>query len=115
MKQDNTISTGLDALFGGEKKTAVNNKELHPENTVRGHGRPRKGEKPNDIGLEMRTSLIVNKENYDKIREIALTESLTLKEVVNFSFELAIEKYEEKNGKIGEGKRTRKKEELFGK
>ena len=114
MKQDNTISTGLNALFGGEKKAAADSRVLRPENMVRGHGRPRKGEKPNDIGLEMRTSLIVNKENYDKIREIALTESLTLKEVVNFSFELAIEKYEEKNGKIGEGKRTRKKEELFG-
>lgn len=114
MKNNNQIENGLNALFGGEKKSPAESNNLRLEHTVRGHGRPRKDEKPNDIGLEMRTSLIVNKENYDKIREIALQESLTLKEVVNFAFELAIEKYEEKNGKIGEGKKARKKEELFG-
>lgn len=66
-----------------------------------GRGRPRK----NDIlgrrsdGYE-RTSLIINKEKWDKIKEIALIETLTLKEIMELALDGVIERYESKHGEV---------------
>lgn len=111
MKEDN-IETGLNALFNSRSEKPS---EERPQSsfTLHGHGRPRK-EDSADSAKYMRTSLIVNKETYDKLREIALIESITLKDMIHFSFELAIEKYEAKNGKVEIANRDKKKEELFG-
>lgn len=111
MKQDNNIETGINALFGG--KSEKSQQTDMPRITLHGHGRPRRDEASN-VTNWMRTSLIVNKDVYDKLREIAVRESITLKDMIHFSFELAIEKYEQKNGKVELAPRSRKKEELFG-
>ena len=49
---------------------------------------------------DMRSSLILNRPQYAVIREIALRECVTIKDLVYAIFEMAIEKYEAKNGKV---------------
>lgn len=113
MKQENNIETGINALFSGKAEQSQQNEKPRTSITLHGHGRPRRDEAPDDTNW-MRTSLIVNKDVYDKLREIAVRESITLKDMIHFSFELAIEKYEQKNGKVELAPRSKKKEELFG-
>ena len=64
-------------------------------------GRPRKDvpviSKANGYG---RVCNVVNLEKMDKLREIAFRETLTIKQVVEAAFDLAIEKYEKKHGEI---------------
>ena len=49
---------------------------------------------------DMRTSMLVNKHQYAIVREIALREGMTIKDLVFAMFQLAIERYEEKHGKV---------------
>lgn len=49
---------------------------------------------------DMRSSMILNRPQYAIIREIALRECVTIKDLVYAIFEMAIEKYEAKNGKV---------------
>ena len=66
-----------------------------------GKGRPRKGStaaKPSD-GYS-RTSLIIPLAQWEKIREIALLETLRLKDIVELAFDMVIERYESKHGEI---------------
>lgn len=49
---------------------------------------------------DMRTSIIVDKKQYAIIKEIALRECVTIKDLINAIFQLAIDKYEEKNGQV---------------
>ena len=91
-----------------ELLNSIENEDLREELTERlrqkrliGRGRPRK----NDIlgrrtdGYE-RTSLIVNKYKWAKIKEIAFIETLTMKEIVELALDLVIERYESKHGEV---------------
>ena len=49
---------------------------------------------------EIRTSFMLNRNQYDKVREIAIREGITIKELVCSMLELAIEKYERKHGQV---------------
>lgn len=49
---------------------------------------------------DMRTSIIVNKNQYAVVREIALRECMTIKEIIYSMFELGINRYELKHGKV---------------
>ena len=66
-----------------------------------GRGRPRKNDQ---LGRRMdgydRTSLIINKEKWAKIKEIAFVETLTMKEIVELALDMVIERYEAKHGEI---------------
>lgn len=66
-----------------------------------GRGRPRKNDQ---LGRRMdgydRTSLIINKEKWAKIKEIAFVETLTMKEIVELALDMVIERYESKHGEI---------------
>ena len=66
-----------------------------------GRGRPRKNDQ---LGRRMdgydRTSLIINVEKWAKVKEIALRETLTLKEIVELALDMVIERYESKHGEI---------------
>ena len=68
---------------------------------VIGSGRPRKNDQ---LGRRMdgydRTSLIINKEKWAKIKEIAFIETLTMKEIVELALDMVIERYESKHGEI---------------
>ena len=45
-------------------------------------------------------SLIINKEKWAKIKEIAFVETLTMKEIVELALDMVIERYESKHGEI---------------
>ena len=66
-----------------------------------GRGRPRKNDQ---LGRRMdgydRTSLIINKEKWAKIKEIAFIETLTMKEIIELALDMVIERYESKHGEI---------------
>lgn len=66
-----------------------------------GRGRPRKNDQ---LGRRMdgydRTSLIISKEKWAKIKEIAFIETLTMKEIVELALDMVIERYESKHGTI---------------
>lgn len=49
---------------------------------------------------DIRTCMVLDKEQYDKIREIALRETMTIKDLTNVMFQFAIDHYEKKNGKV---------------
>lgn len=66
-----------------------------------GRGRPRKNDQ---LGRRMdgydRTSLIINVEKWAKVKEIALRETLTLKEIVELALDMVIDRYESKHGEV---------------
>ena len=62
---------------------------------------------------DMRTSMLVNKHQYAIVREIALREGMTIKDLVFAMFQLAIERYEEKHGKVEVRKKSTEKRDLF--
>lgn len=49
---------------------------------------------------EIRTSFMLNRKQYDKVREIAMREGITIKDLVYSMLELGIEKYERKHGQV---------------
>ena len=77
-------------------------------------GRRRKDETREPATMDdMRTSMLVNKHQYAIVREIALREGMTIKDLVHAMFHLAIERYEEKHGKVELRKRNDGKKDLF--
>ena len=59
-----------------------------------------------------RTSLIINMEKWAKIKEIALIETLTLKEIVDLALDLVIERYEAKHGTVKPNQNEKPKRNL---
>ena len=49
---------------------------------------------------DVRTSMILDKDQYNIIKEIALRETMTIKDLMFAMFQLAIDRYEQKNGKV---------------
>ena len=77
-------------------------------------GRRRKDETREPATMDdMRTSMLVNKYQYAIVREIALREGMTIKDLVHAMFQLAIERYEEKHGKVEVRKPASGKRDLF--
>ena len=76
-------------------------KERLRQKRLIGRGRPRKNDQ---LGRRMdgydRTSLIINKDKWAKIKEIAFIETLTMKEIVELALDMVIERYESKHGTI---------------
>lgn len=62
---------------------------------------------------DMRTSMLVNKHQYAIVREIALREGMTIKDLVSAIFQLGIDRYEEKHGKVELRKKNKDKKDLF--
>ena len=71
-------------------------------NTSNRRGRPRKGTQPSKESKENieRTTLVLNKVLYAKIRKIAILEGVTIKDLIEEMFRMNIEKYEDKHGPI---------------
>lgn len=74
-----------------------------------GRGRPRKNDQ---LGRRMdgyeRTSLIIPVEKWAKVKEIALRETLTLKEIEELALDMVIERYESKHGEVKPQPREKK-------
>ena len=62
---------------------------------------------------DMRTSMLVNKHQYAIVREIALREGMTIKDIVSAIFQLGIDRYEEKHGKVEVPKPASGNRDLF--
>lgn len=100
MKQkDNKIHEGASSLFVGGKPDNVDSERIKSQRKFFRTGRrskvPLEGDK-----TEIRTSFMMNRDLYDKVREIAVREGMTIKDLVYSMLELAIEKYENKHGKV---------------
>ena len=64
-------------------------------------GRKRNDDSSNLITRnDIRTCMVLDKDQYDKIREIALRETMTIKDLTNMMFQLAIDQYEKKHGVV---------------
>ena len=64
-------------------------------------GRRRKDETREPASKDdIRTSMLLNKHQYDIVREIALREGMTIKDLIHAMFQLGINRYEEKHGKV---------------
>ena len=57
--------------------------------------------------------MLLNKQQYDIVREIALREGMTIKDLIYAMFQLGIDRYEEKHGKVEVRKCRLEKKELF--
>lgn len=98
MQQKNSISAGLDALLGG-------NPARHDGQPVQerkrgfnlGHGGR------SSIKNRRPTSLVLDSEKYGKIRQIAISNSLNINEVIDVALDMVIEAYEKKFGPIYAG------------
>ena len=77
-------------------------------------GRRRKDETraPVTVG-DVRTSLLLNKYQYDVVREIALSEEMTIKDLVTAMFKLGVDCYEEKHGRVELRCQRGEKKDLF--
>ena len=77
-------------------------KERLKQKRMIGRGRPRTAhdERGKRTDGYNRTSLIVNVEKWEKIKEIAFRETLTMKEITELALDMVIERYEQKNGTI---------------
>ena len=113
-QKNETITTGLNALFGNAAQAPEAKEKIKSDVLIRKPGRPRKDDESTDIGEQMRTSIIVNKTVYDKIRLISIREGLTIKEVVHYAFQHAVESYEKVNGPIDKNVQHRDRKEIFG-
>lgn len=117
---DNTIMAkikdqlkgGISAMFGetseivpeAKQITEEEYQDLEAQQTER--RKFKTGRRSNDDNripssqTDMRTSIIVDKAQYAIVREIALRECMTIKEIIYAMFELGIDRYEQKHGKV---------------
>lgn len=93
--QKDSISAGLDALLGG---ATTKQKELFVPERQRGlnlgHGGRSK------IKNRRPTSLVVDRDKYDKVRHIAIANSLNINEVIDVALDMVIEAYERNHGPV---------------
>ena len=117
---DNTIMAtikdqlkgGISAMFGETSERAPEAKQITEEEyqDLEAQQTERRkfktGRRSNDdtripsSQTDMRTSIIVDKAQYAIVREIALRECMTIKEIIYAMFELGINRYEQKHGKV---------------
>ena len=96
-EKENKIQEGASSLFNSDR--------VHDPERVKSHrkffltGRRGKDPSAEDKG-EIRTSFMLNRNQYDIVREIAKREGITIKELVYSMLKLAIDKYEAKHGKV---------------
>lgn len=62
---------------------------------------------------DVRTCMLLDKEQYDKIREIALRETMTIKDLTHMMFQLAIDQYEKKHGVVVPRGETPSRKDIF--
>lgn len=101
------FTEGIDVLLGGNRMTNKVEESLSPETRAiitelrqsdkKGPGRPRKEEVDDTY---FRTTIIAHRENYERLKVIAMKEGRCFKDVLNDALSAAVETYEEKNGRI---------------
>ncbi len=106
------LKGGISAMFGETTEAvpdgmSISEEEYQNLETLQMERRKfMTGRKPSDGSSvsqtqnDMRTSIIVDKNQYAVVREIALRECMTIKEIIYAMFELGINRYELKHGKV---------------
>lgn len=97
---------GTDVLYGVPRAASPIEENLNPETQAilaearerKGPGRPKK-EIVEDNGY-FRTTIIAHKENYEKLKVVAMKLGRTFKDVLNDALAAAVETFEERNGEI---------------
>lgn len=105
-KKDKDLRTGLDALLGEARPVPSIEEGLKPETKAilaearerKRPGRPRK-EVVEDDGY-FRTTIIAHRENYEKLKVVAMKLGRTFKDVLNDALAAAVDTFEERNGEI---------------
>lgn len=100
------FNKGVNLLLGESRTASPIEEGLKPETQAilaearekKRPGRPRK-EVVEDDGY-FRTTIIAHKENYAKLKVVAMKLGRTFKDVLNDALSAALDKFEEKNGKI---------------
>lgn len=94
-KKQSEMTEGVKALFG---KTQQKESDVTQGVKRKGFGAPRS--QRCRIPNRYSTSLVVDRLKYEKIRQIAVDNSLNINEVVNVALSEFVEKYEQKFGEI---------------
>lgn len=102
------LATGVNALFGEPRPLTKTEAALSPETLasieeardkrIKKRGRPKK-ESLEDNGF-FRTTIIAHRENYEKLKVVAMKLGRPFKDVLNDALSAAVETFEEKNGEI---------------
>ena len=107
---DKLRTSGTDLLLGVPRAASPIEENLKPETREliaeirakeaekRRPGRPKK-ESVEDDGY-FRTTIIAHKENYEKLKVVAMKLGRTFKDVLNDALAAAVETFEERNGEI---------------
>ena len=104
------LKTGVEALLGSARPVSPIEENLSPEtraliaeNRAKGVEKRRPG-RPKKEGIEeelyFRTTIIAHRENYEKLKVIAMKLGRSFKEVINDALSAAVETYEERNGEV---------------
>lgn len=111
MKKD-ALKGGISAMFGegtsvspqplqitDEEYELLEERQAHRRSFLVGR---RRKDAPRNLITEddTRTSMLLNKQQYEIVREIALREGMTIKDLIYAMFQLGIDRYEEKHGKV---------------
>ena len=62
---------------------------------------------------DVRPSLLLNKYQHDIVREISLREGMRIKDLISAIFQLGIDRYEKKHGKVEQRKKESEQRDLF--
>lgn len=101
------FTTGLNAMLIGPtreeleshlNKETIDSTAAARDKRIKKRGRPRK-ESLEDNGY-FRTTIIAHKENYEKLKIVAMKLGRPFKDILNDALSAAVETFEEKNGEI---------------
>ena len=106
------LKGGISAMFGettemipeakqitDEEYDGLESQQIERRKFMTGRRRNDESRPPATLN-DMRTSILVDKAQYAIVREIALRECMTIKEIIYAMFELGINRYEQKHGKV---------------
>lgn len=106
MGKDDFLQAGIGLMLGPTREELESH--LHKEtiastaaardNRIKKRGRPKK-ESLEDNGF-FRTTIIAHRENYEKLKVVAMKLGRPFKDVLNDALSAAVETFEEKNGEI---------------
>ena len=106
------LKGGINAMFGETQEPAPQPREITEEQYKQMERKQserrffmtgRKAQDNPNLRItrnDVRTSIILDRDQYDIIKEIALRETMTIKDLMFAMFQLAIDRYEQKNGKV---------------
>lgn len=98
LQPEPTATPATTMLERGDIISSIEDEELRAAlrtKRMEGRGRPRKGQRKELVSENYcRATTIVNTAKFERLKEIALLETSTIKEVMEWAFDIAIREYE---------------------